>query len=242
MKRTFLSAAGAALCLVLSGCGGNGTDAGGGQMAALQMEPDGENAMAESVQRDIQPGGIFDGTDTVLDSAELSRPAVNPAASGDPGRDLEEIKSYLSGYPDTLQELEKAECYVILHGREHSGREYLDDFLENVDEGNPGELTIVQFTVEGDPIFLYLNTDAENVYAVEDISRDKMGGNGEKFFEKTFDSVWLVREKDSDSYYVSLYAQQEQDMIVTVFTAAVERPDTDEGEYSLPPWAKPPAP
>lgn len=230
MKKIVLSVAGAVLCLTLFGCGGNDAAADGGQAVVLQdmaVDMNKEIVSAQGIQEGAEPENA---------------PAADPAALDLHERDLEEIKEYLSGYPDTLQELTEAECYVILHGTEHSGREYLDAFLENVNVGNPGELTIVQFTVEGDPIFLYLNADAENVYAVEDISRDKMGGSGEKYFEKTFDSVWLAQEKDAGNYYVSLYALQEQDMIVTVFTAAVEEPDADDGAYGLPPWAKPPAP
>lgn len=263
MKKIALSVAGAVLCLTLSGCSGNDATADGGQAVALQnmaVDLDRENASAKSaqggaelesapranesdgIQGAIQPEGVSGGIGAAIDSEESCLSAADPAALELQGRDLEEIKGYLSGYPDSLQKLTEAECYVILHGTEHSGREYLDAFLENVNAGNPSELTIVQFTVEGDPIFLYLNADAENVYAVEDISRDKMGGSGEKYFEKTFDSVWLAREKDAGNYYISLYALQEQDMIVTVFTAAVDEPDADDGAYGLPPWAKPPAP
>lgn len=101
----------------------------------------------------------------------------------------EEIKDYLAQYPDSLQELSETECYVVLHGKEYSGREYLDSFMANVQTETADELVIVQFTVEGDPILIYLNYNAGNVYCVEDTSRDAWAGNGEKYFEKAYDSV-----------------------------------------------------
>ncbi|MCM1542983.1 MAG: DUF4362 domain-containing protein, partial [Blautia sp.] len=127
--------------------------------------------------------------------------------------------------PDSLQELSEAECYVVLHGQEYSGREYLDSFMGNVQAEVPGELVIAQFTVEGDPILTYLNYNAENVYRVEDVSRDAWAGNGEKYFEKEYDSVWLSGEADTEgNYWLSLYALQEQDMVMEVFRAATDDP------------------
>ena len=121
--------------------------------------------------------------------------------------------------------MSEAECYVALHGQEYSGREYLDFFIGNVKIEVPDELVIVQFTVEGDPILTYLNFNAESVYCVKDTSRDAWAGNGEKYFEITYDSVWLSEEADTEgNYYLSLYALQEQDMVVEVFTAATDDP------------------
>ena len=97
--------------------------------------------------------------------------------------------------------------------------------MGNVQTEVPDELVIVQFTTEGDPILIYLNTNAGNVYCVEDASRDAWAGNGERYFEKTYDSIWLSGEADTEgNYYMSLYALQEQDMVVKVFTAVTDEP------------------
>ena len=138
------------------------------------------------------------------------------------------------------QELSETECYVIRHGIEYSGREYLDAFIENVKAENPGELVFVQFTTEGAPILTYLNYDGKNVYCVEDISRDGFaGGNGEKYFEKYYDSIWLTAYSDAEgNFNMSLWALWEEDIVLDLFTAYTEESVMCE----LPPWAKPPAP
>lgn len=237
MKKITLLATGLVLGFSLYGCGGND----GGQAVSLQdiamdMSKEGnilpgaqEEDFPKSAQGEIQPGGISGETGTVSDTQVLTRestqPAVNPAAGDVHNRAVEEIKDYLAQYPDSLQELSEEECYVILHGKEYSGREYLNSFMGNVQTDVPDELVIVQFTVEGDPILYYLNANDENIYCMEDASRDAWAGNGERYFEKTYDSVWLSGEMDTEgNYYMSLYALQEQDMIVEVFTAATDEP------------------
>lgn len=218
MKKIVLLAAGGVLCLALSGCGGN-DPAEGGQTASLQ-----DMVVDMSKEGDISPGGVPEEAGAVIDGEESSQPAVNPAADIH-DRNLEEIKSYLAQYPDSLQELEEEECYVVLYGKEYSGREYLDSFMGNVEAEVPGELVIVQLTVEGDPVLYYLNADTVNIYCVEDASRDAWAGNGEKYFEKTYDSVWLSGEVDTEgNYYLSLYALWEQDMVQELFTAVTEKP------------------
>lgn len=247
MRKTTLLATGIVLGFALYGCGGKDPAADGGQAVSLQdMAADVNNQgdvlqggaqgaeLPESAQGEVQPGGVAGETWTgetgtaagmAAGTEESAQPAATPAAGDIHGRNLEEIKDYLAQYPDTLQELSEAECYVVLHGKEYNGREYLDAFMGNVRMEVPDELVIVQFTVEGDPILVYLNYDGENAYCVEDASRDAWAGNGEKYLEKDYDSVWLTGEADTEgNFYLSLYALQEQDMIVEVFTAATEDP------------------
>jgi len=220
MKRINLLVTGAAVCLALSGCSGDHSEADEGQAVSLQ-----DMARDMSKEGEVASGSVQDEAGTAIDSMESTLPTVNPATADVRDRNLEKIKSYLAQYSDSLQELEKEECYVVLHGEEYSGREYLDSFMGNVETETSGELVIVQFTVEGDPVFYYLNADAGDVYCVEDISRDAWAGNGEKYFEKIYDSVWLSGEADTEgNYYLSLYALQEQDIVVELFTAATEEP------------------
>lgn len=243
MRKITLLATGIVLCSVLYGCGGDGPATDGGQPVSLQDMAAGVNDQGDvlrdsaqgaepskDVQGEIQPGGVAgetwpEGAGTMAGTEESAQPAVTPGAGDVHGRELEEIKDYLAQFPDALQELSEAECYVILHGKEYSGREYLDSFMGNVQTEVPDELVIIQFTVEGDPILVYLSYDAEDVYCVEDISRDAWAGNGEKYFEVTYDSVWLRGEADTEgNYYLTLWALQEQDMVVEVFSASTEDP------------------
>lgn len=239
MKKIILLATGIALGFALYGCGGKDPSADGGQVISLQdmaadlngqedVLPGGAQGegLSESRQGEIQPGGATgEVRPEEAGTEESSQPASASAAWNVHNRDQEEIKDYLAQYPDSLQELSETECYVVLHGKEYSGREYLDSFMANVQTETADELVIVQFTVEGDPILIYLNYNAGNVYCVEDTSRDAWAGNGEKYFEKVYDSVWLSGEADTEgNYYLSLYALQEQDMIVDVFTASTDKP------------------
>lgn len=107
-------------------------------------------------------------------------------------RNLDEIKTYLSGFPSELSELETSKSYVVMHDEEQSGREYLDAFLEAVDAGTPAELVIVQYSVEGAPLLYYLNYDGNDFYAVYDYSRDTFIGDGEKYEEMTYPYLNLV--------------------------------------------------
>lgn len=268
MRKTLILIAGMLLCLILSGCGGQGDSADADQPRSLQNMT--VNAIERETSRDESAGGGDEGGAATVDTdaVRATESAAGTAAADDnvPGtttgvpegnitnktqpdepktaairkRDIEEIKEYLTQFPDTLQELSEAECYVILHGNEHSGREYLNTFIENVKAENSGELVFVQFTTEGAPVLTYLNYDGEDVYCVEDVSRDGFaGGNGEKYSEKYFDSIWLTANTDAErNIHLSLCALLEGDMVLDLFTTL-----TDESlAYGLPPWAKPPAP
>ncbi|MCM1064364.1 MAG: DUF4362 domain-containing protein [Eubacterium sp.] len=215
MKKIAVLITGIVLSAALYGCGGEDPTADGGQPVPLRdmemdMNKEGD-ILPGGAQGAIQPGGVAGETGTVTGSIHDRVP--------------EEIREYLAQYPDSLQALSEEECYVVLHGQEYSGREYLDSFMGNVLAKVPDELVIAQFTVEGDPILTYLNYNAENVYRMEDFSRDAWAGNGEKYFEKEYDSVWLSGEADTEgNYWLSLYALQEQDMVVEVFSAATDAP------------------
>ena len=232
MRKTLTSIIGILLCLILCGCSGQGGFTDGEQPLSLQnMEKD---ISEQETEQEDDVGETGTASDRELPQSDEPDTAVTS------NRDLEEIKKYLAQFPSTLQELSETECYVIRHGIEYSGREYLNAFIENVKGENPGELVFVQLTTEGAPILTYLNYDGKNVYCVEDISRDGFaGGNGEKYFEKYYDSIWLTAYSDAEgNFNMSLWALWEEDMVLDLFTAHTEESVMCE----LPPWAKPPAP
>ena len=199
---------------------------------------DKETAEKEASAADNNAVGTIAGV-TAGNKADVTQPN-EPKIVDTPSRDFEEVKEYLAQFPNTLQELSETECYVILHGSEHSGREYLNAFIENVQAENPGDLVFVQFTTEGASILTYLNYDGKNVYCVEDISRDGYaGGNGEKYFENYYDSIWVAANTDAEgNTSLSFCALWEEDVVLDLFTVLTEEPLW----YGLPPWAKPPAP
>ena len=245
MKKTPAFAAGILLCLVLSGCNRQGGFADGEQARSLQyMEIDisEQGTVLDENDREADESGILASreatgaveSETTIDIGKTETTAVIS------NRDLEEIKKYLAQFPDTLQELSEEECYVILHGNEHSGREYLNTFIENVKAEISGELVFVQFTTEGAPVLTYLDYDGEDFYCVTDISRDGFaGGDGEKYPEEYYDSIWLTANINIEgNTSLSLGALMEGGMALELFTVKTE----EALWYGLPPWAKPPAP
>lgn len=106
-----------------------------------------------------------------------------------PGRDKETVKEYLSQFPDDLQNYENWEDYYVLTWRDVYGQEYWDAFMEAVDSQTPAYITLVQYTVEGDPILYYLNYDGTDCYMMSDSSRDGFGGTGERYYEYTYATV-----------------------------------------------------
>lgn len=257
MRKISIQVIGMILCLVLFGCAAQGDDAKGDNAHSLQNmtvdipEQDGFGGIGERVTvSDMETVGIGtseadrnapEATAGMTEGNNTDKTqSVEPDTAVISNRDLEEIKEYLAQFPNTLQELSETECYVIRHGIEHSGREYLNAFIDNMKAEEPGELVFVQFTTEGAPILTYLNYNGEDVYCVEDISRDGFaGGNGERYFEKYYDSIWVTANTDAEgSIYLSLGVLWEEDMALDLFTAQTE----EALWYGLPPWAKPPAP
>ena len=204
------------------------------QATAETAEPVETAEPAESVS----PAEFANPTESVS-PAEFANPteSVSPAESAVTihSRNLEEIKEYLAQFPETLEKLQEASCYVVVHGTEKSGREYFNNFIENMSAGIPAELVYVQCTTEGDPVLTYLNADGEDVYCVTDVSRDKLAGNGDKYF-----GVWVTAEKKEDGdTLLSLCTTDEEGRSLTLLVVETKDGQVDEG---LPPWAKPPAP
>lgn len=126
--------------------------------------------------------------------------ATGPEESLQP-RDFDTIKEYLGTYSNELHELNKTESFIILHGTYHSGKEYWDAFLESVDKGEPAEVVMVQFTVEGDAILYYLQYNGRDFYAVEDYSRDAWSAEP-GYLEKTLPYLSVLENDwEGDRYW-----------------------------------------
>ena len=215
------------------------------QATAETAEPVETAEPAESVS----PAEFANPTESVSPT-EFANPteSVSPAEFTNPAeptvtihsRNLEEIKEYLAQFPETLEKLQEASCYVVVDGTEKSGREYFNNFIENMSAGIPAELVYVQCTTEGDPVLTYLNADGEDVYCVTDVSRDKLAGNGDKYFETYYGGVWVTAEKKEDGdTLLSLCTTDEEGRSLTLLVVETKDGQIDGG---LPPWAKPPAP
>ena len=89
---------------------------------------------------------------------------------------LEEIKQLLASYPSDYESVLNSGCYVVSNGKAVSGQDLFDDFANNADNGIPDDITIVNFTMEGDPIYSYVYYDGKTFSCITDSSRDRYGG------------------------------------------------------------------
>ncbi len=102
-------------------------------------------------------------------------------------RNLDTVKAYLTGFSNEYEELMQSEnCLISVHGSVEQGEERFEQFYQAVSLGEPAELTIIQFTVEGDAIIDYLNYNGTDFYLVHDNSRDGFIGTGDLYQEYTF--------------------------------------------------------
>ncbi len=125
-----------------------------------------------------------------------------------PETDSEAVRAYLSQFPEHFEEYEgRDDCFVMVHGKEHWGRDKWDGFLEDTARGTPSCITLVQFTVEGDPVLDYLAYDGQRYFHVSDASRDGFGNPENAFFEETRSCLkdFLYHDRSGDEYrYVLL--------------------------------------
>lgn len=98
-------------------------------------------------------------------------------------KSLDEIKQLLASYPSDYESVLNSGCYVVLAGKAVSGQELFDEFANNAENGIADDITIVNFTTEGDPIYCYLYFDGEKFTCTVDTSRDKYAGEGADYVQ-----------------------------------------------------------
>ena len=99
------------------------------------------------------------------------------------GRDLEEVKQYLSSLPDSVDKLQKQGAFVDRFGGKKS-RENWESFYQNVQAGTPDAIEFARYTTEGDAVITYVDYDGTDFYAVVDTTRDKWGQG--QIFERNY--------------------------------------------------------
>lgn len=72
---------------------------------------------------------------------------------------------------------------VIVHGTMASDPSRFQEFIEETGKGVKKDLTLVQYTIEGDPILTRVNFDGAVYRGMEDSTRDKFGEQGYREFE-----------------------------------------------------------
>ena len=121
-------------------------------------------------------------------------------------KSFEEIKELLAAYPSDYESVLQSGCYVISGGEAVSGQDLYDSFAQNVDNGIPDDITIVNFTAEGDPIYGYLYYDGSTFTYTEDCSRDKYAGDLSDYFQLEYN--YLINYSEDGSSYTFLSDEQ----------------------------------
>lgn len=118
-------------------------------------------------------------------------------------KSFEEIKELLAAYPSDYESVLQSGCYVISGDEAVSGQDLYDQFAKNTDNGISDDITIVNFTAEGDPIYGYLYYDGDKFTYTMDISRDKYKGEYEDYMQFEYDYLFNSSEDGVSYTYLS---------------------------------------
>jgi len=96
---------------------------------------------------------------------------------------LSEIKKLLSAYPEKIlqDDILTNSDYMVVHGKVVKGQAKWDEFYTNTINGKDSAIVIIQYTVEGDPLLIYLSFLDGEFYYVMDFGRDKFKGEGQDY-------------------------------------------------------------
>lgn len=121
-----------------------------------------------------------------------------------------EMREMLSWYPDEYPPEQGVEegFLVSVHGRLISGEEPLNGFMEAVNTETPAWLTVLSYTVEGDPIFGMLYYDGMSFAYMVDASRDDFGVADLQFEIEAY--PYLKKLEDAQSGYLVLTEDEEE--------------------------------
>lgn len=180
IKKNYLFRTVFSLLTVLMLCGCSQKEGKPVETSTSNTLQEGSMAEEETTRTDAQTHDPIETTST------SENPNLTPIG---PGRDKETVMEYLSRFPDDLQNYEDLENYYVLTWRDVYGQEYWDAFMEAVDSQTPAYITLVQYTVEGDPILNYLNYNGTDCYMMSDSSRDGFAGTGDRYSEYTYRTV-----------------------------------------------------
>lgn len=162
---------------------------------------------------------------TISSSEKVLRKAINKVieeAKANSFKTLDEVKEILDAIPHEYTAIAADDSiYSLLFGQPVNGTEAYDSFVANSRLGRPCELKMVQFTINLDPIFYYIEYDGKKYHIVEDQRSDDYTDESgiiegtsyftrfEGYFENTGDITEygystddpLLRYKDILNYY-----------------------------------------
>lgn len=93
------------------------------------------------------------------------------------GDDIDILKTKIGEYPNEYSANQGVADghFVVLHGTRQNEVKQIEDFIADGKTGKKGELILLSYTIEGDPIFTGIYFDGEKYYSIKDNTRDKFG-------------------------------------------------------------------
>lgn len=100
-----------------------------------------------------------------------------------------EMFDRLSSYPNDYEAILETDAFVVVHGTVKSGMEQWNSFIDNVKDGKPAYVELVQFTDEGDAIITAIQYTGDYYHVLADHSRDAWGKTN--VIEYVYDYLYL---------------------------------------------------
>lgn len=114
------------------------------------------------------------------------------------GRNREKVKKHLEQYPVNFDDLKETDVFVNTSPYAMR-KEKLKDFIESVQRGENASVDIVTFTIEGDPVFAYIQYNGKNFYCYESFENDSYAAkNTRQFKEKNYKYMYLLDIPDEE--------------------------------------------
>lgn len=116
--------------------------------------------------------------------------------------DFNKIKSELQAIPDEYnpEDAIKDGAFVVVHGQVKSSQDIINKFISDSQNGKQSSITVVQYTIEGDPIITKVIYNGDKYYGIEDTYRDGFGDK--RYNEFQFKYLKVFDEDNSKSYYL----------------------------------------
>ena len=106
-------------------------------------------------------------------------------------RQGKKVKKHLEQYPMNFDDLKETDVFVNTSSYALR-KEKLNDFIESVQQGENKSVDIVTFTIEGDPVLVYIQYNGKNFYCYESFENDSYAAkSARQFNEKNYKYMYL---------------------------------------------------
>lgn len=111
------------------------------------------------------------------------------------------IEQHLKALPSDSDDINALSDIYILSYNSEKNRDIWDSFLADTNSGKQSEITICQFTTEGDAIFTAINYDGSKFRTISDNSRDKFRGNYDKLIKTEYSHLVILDYENNGIKY-----------------------------------------